>query len=265
MMKKLVSAGLCLILCTVLLTGCGNSLDADSSLVYVDKKGRVISIDVDGLKYDAEGLNAFVTSEVEAYNEENGKGAVKLNDISVENGIAKMKMTYQTAEDYSDFIGIELYQGKMVNALAAGYDFNVDFARVGDGTVKSFAEKSEVLEQDELKVVIIRANTDVKIEGEIVYVSCENVKLTGKDSVSIRAGYTLLAGPETGLFNSESVNGGTETEEETEQVIQGSLGSDSGNTELSETEEETGTAADKDTDFGTGSFETEVYTYIIYK
>ena len=30
-------------------------------------------------------------------------------------------------------------------------------------------------------MAIIRANTDVKVDGEICYVSCQNVKLTGKD------------------------------------------------------------------------------------
>ncbi|MFQ8778726.1 MAG: hypothetical protein ACLR78_16515 [Roseburia sp.] len=70
--------------------------------------------------------------------------------------------------------------------MAAGYDFDTDFAGVDkDGSVTGVT-RGDILAQEDLKVVIIKANTDVKIDGKILYVSCDNVTVTGKDSVSIK-------------------------------------------------------------------------------
>ena len=38
------------------------------------------------------------------------------------------------------------------------------------------ATKQDIYSEDDLKVAIIRANTDVKVDGEICYVSCLNVE-----------------------------------------------------------------------------------------
>ena len=76
--------------------------------------------------------------------------------------------------------------------------------------------------------MIIKANTDVQVPGAICYISNENVKLTGNDTVSIRTAYGSAAERET-------VNESTEMSETPETAENG------------------------------GSFETDVYTYIIYK
>lgn len=49
--------------------------------------------------------------------------------------MAKLKMKYKTPEDYTAFNGIELYQGKVVASLAAGYVYDGEFARVEEGKV----------------------------------------------------------------------------------------------------------------------------------
>jgi len=86
---------------------------------------------------------------------------------------------YETVDDYTAFNGVELYEGKIVQALAAGYDFDTDFAGVDkDGSVTGVT-RGDILAQEDLKVVIIKANTDVKIDGKILYVSCDNVTVTG--------------------------------------------------------------------------------------
>lgn len=106
----------------------------------------------------------------------------------MEDGTAKLRMDYETVDDYTAFNGVELYEGKIVQALAAGYDFDTDFAGVDkDGSVTGVT-RGDILAQEDLKVVIIKANTDVKIDGKILYVSCDNVTVTGKDSVSIKEG-----------------------------------------------------------------------------
>lgn len=251
-MKKWISTILLAALCAVLLCGCGVSLDGDESVVYVDKKGIVYSLDVEELDqdfYDETELKSFVDEAVETYVSEHEKGSVKVEELTTEDGVAKLKMRYKTSDDYTDFNGIELYQGEVVASLAAGYVYDGEFARVEEGRVTGSATKQEIYADEDLKVVIIRANTDVKVEGEIRYVSCENVKLTGADSVSIRNGHYLDTGSTT---PAENVTPGTESME---------MEADISGTELAEdfTDGQAENAADD------GSFETDVYTFIVYK
>lgn len=263
-MKRLVCTCLCICLCAGLLAGCGTTLEADSSLIYVDKKGNVSFLDVQELDqdyYDGGELETFVNEEVDAYNEAHGKGAITVDNFSVEGQYAKAQMKYKTAEDFSEFHGMELYQGKVVASLAAGYVYDGDFVRVEDGNVVGTATKQEIYQEDDLKVVIVKANLDVKIEGEICYVSCQNVKLNGKDSVSIREGYSLNdeSSDEGVLIQGNIVSEGTESVGDTEgtEALR-----DSGTEQVSATElpDEEETAQS-----GSVSFQSEVYTYIVYK
>ena len=243
-MRRACMAGIGVLIGISLLAGCGKSLDADTDMVYVQKNGTVLSVDTETLDkdyYDETELKDYVADAVSVYTEEHGKSAVKLEELSVKDGTATLKMKYKTPEDYTGFNGIELYEGKVVKALAAGYDFNADFVSVEDGTVTGTATKEEIYSGDNLKAVIIKANRDVKVDGTICYVSSENVKLTGNDSVSIREGYSLNGA------DSENINN------ETENV--------GGTSEISDTDVNDDTVYVKDN----GAFETDVYTYIIYK
>lgn len=235
-MKKILCAGLCILIFAGLAAGCGTSLQADVSTVYVDKKGNLTFLDVGALDqdyYDEAGLKEYVEERVDAYNQEHGKGSVKTEGLTVEGGKALLTMKYKTAEDFSGLHGIELFQGKVVKALAGGYTFDGEFASVEDGVVTGYVDKQAIYGKEDLKVVIIRANMDVKVEGEICYVSTQNVRLTGTDGVSIRKGYDL---------KSEALAGGDSSVQGTEQP-----GAASGGV----------LSADE--------LETDVYTYIIYK
>lgn len=255
-MKKYVYTALGVLLCAGLFAGCGApALEGEASVVYVDKKGTVLSLDVEGLEedyYDEAELSDFVNAAVDDYNEEHGKGLVKVESLLAEEGIAKLKMKYKTAQDYWNFNGIELYQGKVVASLVEGYTYDADFAKVEDGKVVGVATKQDIYADDDLNVVIIKANTDVKIDGEICYVSCENVKLTGTDSISIREGYYLDNGAGQSVYEEENL--GTEQTVGTEAAVEST---ESGGTMAGEIEAE-GITDD-------GSFETDVYTFIVYK
>ena len=232
-MKRLGCIGLTIMICAGMLAGCGSSLEADTNTVYVSKHGKVVSMDVEQLDqsyYDETELKEFVDSAVDEYNTENGKNSVKVDDLTVEDGTAKLRMDYETVDDYTAFNGVELYEGKIVQALAAGYD---------------------------LKVVIIKANTDVKIDGKILYVSCDNVTVTGKDSVSIKEGTGI---EKTWITEAEEVPSTeavleTESTEDAGDVIEGEV--------IIGTEEASGN--DVVTNLSGGSSGTDVYTYIIYK
>lgn len=236
-MKKFVCGVLGLCMVASALTGCGTTLEGESSIIYVEKSGSVISLDVESLEqdyYDEEELATYVEDEVDKYTQTNGSGSVKVDSLNVENGTARLQMTYETTQDYMNFNGIELYQGTVLESLAAGYVFDSEFAKVADGQVTGMATKQEIYEEQNLQVVVIRANMDVQVEGEICYVSCDNVKLTGADSVSIREGYYLDNGAQESVSGTEQIES-TESAVESEDVVED------------------------------GSFETEVYTFIVYK
>jgi hypothetical protein len=263
-MKKTLSLGLLLGLGMTMLAGCGKSLTADQSTVYVDKKGNVTSIDVEELDqgyYDETELEAYIKDAVNAYTEANGRNTVKVKSLEVDGTTARLTMSYSSTQDYSDFNGIELYQGKVVDSLAAGYTYDAQFVKVEEGKVVGKATKQEIYGEDGLKVVIIRANTDVQIEGEICYVSAQNVKLTGTDSVSIRKGYFLDDGTAEAT---ESVAAGTEEAVPEGGSTEEALSSEIDGTEkaaVTDTETSDGEAADADAT----PFETDVYTFIVYR
>lgn len=191
-MRKKILSSLCMlcnvILCMTLLIGCGSTIEGEESVVYVDKKGTITFLDVHTFEesyYDESELKDDIDAAVEEYNQGHEKGSVKVEKLTVADQVAKLEMKFKTAADYSELIGIELYQGKVVTALAEGHSFDVDFAKVEDGQVTGSATKQDIYGESDLKVVIIKANINVKVEGEICYVSSENVEVTGTDSVTV--------------------------------------------------------------------------------
>lgn len=170
------------------LMGC-DSFDSDETIVSVGKKGTVTTIDVDTFEqtyYTEENFKTFAEEAVHTYNASNGADAVTLSEFSIENNIAKLKMEFQTVEDYSGFNEIPLFQGTIEEALAKGYQFDGTFLSVTNGAASAAAAKADIFAESGLHVVIIQANTDVKVAGKICYVSEQNVTVTAKDTVSIR-------------------------------------------------------------------------------
>ena len=255
-MKRVGGVGLSAVLSILTLAGCGQSdLKADTDTVYVEKNGSVLSMDVEAFDqeyYDEAELKEFVDSEVSDYNGQPGEKSVEVKDLSVEDKTAKLKLAYRTVDDYTAFTGVELYQGKVVQAMAAGYDFDVDFAAVDEDGVHGVLG-SEITDQGDLKVVIIKANTNVQVDGKILYVSCDNVTLTGKNTVSIQTGTGIEKTwkTEAEQVPATEVTEGTESEDDF--VVEGEV--------LVSTEEPESVV----TDIKGDPSETDVYTYILYK
>ena len=189
-MKKIIITILSIVICVGLLCGCGKKTDVDTSTVFIDKKGKVTSVDVEALDeeyYDADELESYITEHVADYTEENGETVEKVT-FEVKEGIAKLQMEYDSCEAYSGFNGIELYHGTVVAAQAEGYDFDTEFYRVdreAEGGQGKASTKEEVLADDDSKVAVIKANVDVKVPGEVLFVSAENTTVADKNTVSI--------------------------------------------------------------------------------
>lgn len=184
-MKKFFCVFMTFTFCMICLMGCGKRLNVEESTVYVDKKGTVISVDIEQLDqsyYDETELKTFIEEQVSNYQQSHGQEA-KMSDFKVEDGEAVLKMEYDDCDAYTDFNGIELYSGSILEARAEGYDFETDFYSVEEDKVP--VTKDVILEEEDNQVVIIRKGIDVKVDGRVLYVSGKNVEKISKDTVSI--------------------------------------------------------------------------------
>ena len=185
-MKKIICMCI-MIFCIGLLSGCSKKTDVDTSTVFVEKKGGIISVDVEHLDkeyYDIEELKEYITQHVEDYTEKNGN-TVEESSFDVKDGIAKPTMEYDSYEDYTGFNGVELYCGTVAEAQADGYDFDTEFYRVEDAQKQETVDKADVIAEDDNKIVIIKANVDVNVPGTVLYVSAPDTDIRSKDVVSI--------------------------------------------------------------------------------
>ena len=253
--KLMITGGLAgvlvlvIILAIVVLGGC-SSYEADTNTVYILENGKVVSNSVESFDenaYSKDDLKSYIKESVNAYNAENGD-TVKQKSLKVKDGVAKLVMEYANEDVYEDFEGVDIFVGSVVEAVAAGYTFEGEFANVADGAPKACT--SEEFLSGDYKVVIIKANVNVALdEAQICYVSSMNTQSVAEGVVVIKEGVDLLA--TSAVESTEAVTEGTE--------IEGAISED----ELLSGEEEI--------IFDFGDVETttnpysNVYTYIIYK
>jgi hypothetical protein len=263
-MKRVITTILALMLCLGLMTGCGTSYLTEESTVFVQKNGKVVSTDVESFSspYDEAGLKTYVETMISEYTAQYGEDTVKLKDVGVVDGQATLILEYASPEDYSRFNGIELFVGSVAEALAAGYDFDVDFADVsGETPVES--SSSAFINQDGYKVVIIKTNADVNVSGSICYVSQENVSLVDKKTISIGVGNHLFEG-EVEPEETEAVEETTQSEM-AEPADEGSVSEDEILTGEDEDTEIVFDFGEEETFVASESSYSGIYTYIIYK
>ncbi len=182
-MKKIILVALALVL-MVGISGCSPKFDTEESCLYIKKNGKVIEATLESFTedyYSEDELKSFMEETIEAYNESTGNKAVKLNKLSVKDGIASSYMTYKSYGDYAAFTGAVLFAGTIEEARDMGYSLDGKYLSVS-GTATGNAVDSALMEQD-LKVVITNQRIGIKIKGSIEYIS-NNVKLISADTVS---------------------------------------------------------------------------------
>ncbi len=170
------------------LAGCGKPLEADCNTVYIQKDGEVVSLAVEKLDkdyYDEEELKSYVEEKISAYQAENGEDTVEIDEFSVEDGTAKLRIDYDGYESYQKVNGVTLFSGTIPQALAEGYDFDAEFTEIKDGAAAGTVDKKSIVEMDD-KVVILSEKVDVKVDGEVLYMSSEYTALKDEDTVSIQ-------------------------------------------------------------------------------
>lgn len=154
--------------------------DYDTSTVEFRANGSIRVTSVESFEedyYDAAELKNEIKTAVSDYNDSNGTGSVKQSDFSVENETAKVVLTYQSAEDYRSFNGMDLFMGTVQEAQDEGYDFESILSAV------SQEDSSRILNQDTLEelagndAIILTEQANVVVSREILYVT-PNLEVT---------------------------------------------------------------------------------------
>ena len=162
----------CCIGMSVLLGACGTKLDVQENTIALQKSGKVLEAAVESFDqsyYDEEELNTYVQKAVEAYTQEHGKKSVSVTDSKVEEKKAYLTLQYEDAETFSDFQMFECFPEVFVEGTGCGYDFDLDFYPVTEGKAdKKSVKGSTLLKEDDLKVLIVKANSDLIVPGNCI-------------------------------------------------------------------------------------------------
>ena len=241
-MIGLVAILLLVIVAALFLSGSIGGKSADSNFVYILENEKIVSTNIEAFDeehYSKSELKSYMKDVIKDYNKENGSGSVRQRSFKIKDGIATSVLQYKNADVFEDFYGRELFVGTIGEALGAGYSFDIPFASVkGNNITECTNEK--FIGDDTYKVAIIKANTKVKVEGEICFISTENIAEVEKDYVVIKEGAVLEM---EAIDSTES----TEVVSEDDLLEDGGLVFDFGEEEIVESEY------------------SEKYTYIIYK
>ena len=188
MKKRMVALGCCIGM-SMLLGACGAKLDVQENTIALQRNGKILEAAVESFDqsyYDQEELNTYVQNVVDDYTAEHGKKSVSVTDSKVEEKKAYLTLQYENAETFSDFTGIECFNGSIVEAQSAGYDFDLDFYPVTDGKADTKTVKgSTLLDDDDLKVLIVKENSDLIVPGKITYVSTEGTEVASEKQVNV--------------------------------------------------------------------------------
>lgn len=188
MKKRMVALGCCIGM-SMLLGACGAKLDVQENTIALQRNGKILEAAVESFDqsyYDQEELNTYVQNAVDDYTAEHGKKSVSVTDSKVEEKKAYLTLQYENAETFSDFTGIECFNGSIVEAQSAGYDFDLDFYPVTDGKADTKTVKgSTLLDDDDLKVLIVKENSDLIVPGKIAYVSTEGTEVASEKQVNV--------------------------------------------------------------------------------
>ena len=188
MRKRMVALSCCIGMC-MLMAACGTKLDVQENTIALQRNGKILEAAVetfDQSYYKEDELNSYIQNAVDDYTAEHGKKSVSVTESKVEEKKAYLTLQYENAETFQDFSCIECFSGSSVEAQSAGYDFEQDFYPVTDGKAdKKTVRGSSLLEDDDLKVLIVKENSDLIVPGKIAYVSTEGTEVTSEKQVNV--------------------------------------------------------------------------------
>lgn len=182
-MKNYIKLTIMILLGSILFAGCSKKLQADTDTVYIEEDGTVQSVDTGLLNeeyYDVEELEQYIESAVSSVNESD-EDAMKLVELKTSDNDVKLTLSYKSPEVYEEFNGLTLFSGTVAEAKESGYGFDPVFYSVSEGEKQQEIDSDEILSNNETKIIIIEADVNVKVDGEIIAISGKNTEISDKD------------------------------------------------------------------------------------
>ncbi len=169
---------------------------SDVTTLTVKDNGQIVLEEVIDLSKSGGSeseLKSYVKNLVKDFDKDNGRDAVKIRRFSHVKGKMYVETRYKNAKTYSKFTGYTLYTGTVKEAMKSGYDFNDAFIKVESsgkgGALKygkgDYIDSTKVTKEKSDKVLIIRENIRVRIDGDLRYITDVATKVDSKDAVSI--------------------------------------------------------------------------------
>ena len=152
------------------LTACSGAKEESSVSLSDDGAVKTAIVeDFDKSYYDKDELQQMILEEVTSYNRSSGQGAVTVDKISVEEGIARVRMTYASSEDYAAFNDGIFFVGTISEAQQAGYDLNKVLVSVTDSL--DTIGMSDMLAMKDVKILITDMKETISLDGRAFYIS----------------------------------------------------------------------------------------------
>lgn len=159
-----------------LLGGCSKNNEIDSkniqnNTMLVKEDGSIEAATVEAFDksyYDITELDAYVGDKVNQYNTKKGAEAITKKSLELKESDVVLVLTYVSVEDYNSFNGMD---AGLITTAQAKEDTNLlsqNFTAVKKGKPVT-VEKA--LENKKYKVLILKENLDVLLQGTIKYYS----------------------------------------------------------------------------------------------
>ncbi len=173
------------------LTGCASDAKKyDTNTIIVKKSGAVEEVAVEDYSdssVKAEDLKTYIEEQITAYNDENGKNAVKRQSLNTEDmSKAKLLLSYKSMNDFNEFNSLECSFADVADVKES--DLSGSYKSAEDN--KS-AKKADILETKKAKVLTLSEKTNVVVKGTLLYyndqvkVKDDVISTTGKENAII--------------------------------------------------------------------------------
>jgi len=181
-MKKLLAVSF--VLMFAMLTGCANyAEDYDKNTIIVKGNGSLVEVAVEDFSESSVtemDLTAYIEKQIEGYNTTQDKEVVKNNTLLTED-MSKVKLVL-TYKDIDSFNGFNLLECILEDFSEANEDYMRGSFTAMDG---SSVKASKMEDTKKAKVFVISEETDVVVDGEILYY---NNEVSVKDGVATTTG-----------------------------------------------------------------------------
>ncbi len=142
--------------------------DIERNTILVKEGGELqvaIVEDFDKDYYDFEELKGFINEEIDNYNSENGAKSIIFEVAEIRGNKIIVVQTYSDIEHYLAYNNIE---GGLMNVTSARED-SESLPEVFYNSKGKDISRDEALKKDKYMIMKIKENTDVVVDGKIMY------------------------------------------------------------------------------------------------